>query len=63
MGAGAADVARRTLTEAHVEQIVRAEAASREAAARDYDTAGKPERAELLRAEARVLLAHLVDHH
>jgi uncharacterized protein YqeY len=62
VGAGAADVARRTLTEVQVEQIVHAEAEAREAAARDYDTAGKTERAEQLRAEADVLLTHLADH-
>jgi uncharacterized protein YqeY len=59
VGAGAADVERRALTEAEVEQIVRAEAAAREAAARDYDAANRPERAESLRAEARILLAAL----
>jgi uncharacterized protein YqeY len=59
VGAGAADVARITLTEAQVEQIVRTEATAREAAARDYDTAGKAERADLLRAEAQLLLAQL----
>ncbi|HEY7487878.1 MAG TPA: hypothetical protein VH912_25730 [Streptosporangiaceae bacterium] len=61
VGAGAADVVRRTLTEAEVERIVRAEVAAREAAAREYDTAGVPQRAELLRAEARALLAHLAE--
>src|SRR5262245_40981666 len=61
-GVGASDAQRRILTEAQVEQIVHAEATAREAAARDYDTAGRPERAELLRAEAQVLLAHLEDH-
>jgi uncharacterized protein YqeY len=61
-GAGAAEAERRVLTEADVERIVRAEAAEREAGARDYDAAGRPERAELLRAEARVLLAHLAEH-
>jgi uncharacterized protein YqeY len=59
VGAGAADVARRSLTEAEVEQIVRAEAAAREAAAREYDTAGAPEHAARLRAEAEILQAHL----
>jgi uncharacterized protein YqeY len=59
---GAAEAERRALTETHVEQIVRAEAAARQAAARDYDRAGKPERAEMLRTEARVLLTHLAGH-
>ncbi len=59
VGVGAAEVARRVLTEAQVEQIVRAEVAEREAAARDYDGAGRPDRAETLRGEAGVLAAHL----
>jgi uncharacterized protein YqeY len=59
VGAGAAEVARRLLTDADVERIVRAEVADREAAARDYDRAGRPERADQLRAEAAVLSAHL----
>jgi uncharacterized protein YqeY len=59
VGVGAAEVARRVLTEAEVERIVRAEVAEREAAARDYDQAGRPEHAEQLRAEAEALSAHL----
>jgi uncharacterized protein YqeY len=47
------------LTAAQVEEIVRAEVAEREDAARDYDRAGRPERAERLRDEARALSAHL----
>lgn len=58
-GVGAAEVARRALTETQVEQIVRAELAEREAAARDYDQAGRREHAERLRGEAGVLAAHL----
>lgn len=61
VGAGVADVARRALTEAEVEGIVRAEVAARESAARDYDAAGRSERAESLRAEAGVLVAHLAE--
>jgi uncharacterized protein YqeY len=59
VGVGAAEVERRVLTETQVEDIVRAEMAEREAAARDYDRAGRPERAEQLRNEVRVLSAHL----
>jgi len=59
IGVGAAEVARRVLTATQVEHIVRAEVAEREAAARDYDRAGHPQRAEQLRSEARVLSAHL----
>jgi uncharacterized protein len=61
VGVGAAEVERRVLTQAQVEQIVRAEVAERAAAARDYDHAGRPERAERLRAEVSVLSAHLSD--
>jgi hypothetical protein len=61
IGVGAAEVERRVLTEAQVEHIVRAEMAEREAAARDYDRAGRPEHAERLRYEAGVLSAHLAE--
>jgi uncharacterized protein YqeY len=60
-GVGATEVDRRVLTPAQVAHIVRAEVAEREAAARDYDLAGRPERARQLRGEARVLLAHLAE--
>jgi uncharacterized protein len=59
VGVGAAEVARRELTGADVEEIVRAEVAEREAAASDYDRAGRTDRAEQLRAEVRVLAAYL----
>ncbi|OLB75553.1 MAG: hypothetical protein AUI14_20770 [Actinobacteria bacterium 13_2_20CM_2_71_6] len=59
VGVGAAEATRRALTPAQVEHIVRAEMAEREAAARDYDRAGRPERADQLRREAGVLSAHL----
>jgi uncharacterized protein YqeY len=59
VGVGAAEVERRVLTEAQVADIVRAEMAEREAAARDYERAGRPERAEQLRGEISVLSAHL----
>ncbi|NJC70528.1 GatB/YqeY domain-containing protein [Planosporangium thailandense] len=59
VGVGAAEVARRALTEAQVERIVRAEAAERVAAAREYEDAGRPERAEQLRREAAVLSDYL----
>jgi hypothetical protein len=42
-----------------MEQIVRGELAEREAAAGDYDRSGRPERAEQLRSEARVISALL----
>jgi uncharacterized protein YqeY len=54
-GLGAAEAERRTLMEAQVEQIVRAEVADRLAAAQAYERAGRHERAGRLRAEAGVL--------
>jgi phosphatidylglycerophosphate synthase len=58
-GAGAAEVARRELTELDVEEIVRTEVAEREAAVRELETAGRPELADDLRAQIRVLATHL----
>lgn len=60
-GIGVAEVPRRMLTEVQVTAIVRAEVTDRESAAGDYDRAGRPERAERLRAEAGVLSAHLAE--
>ena len=59
VGAGAAEVARRELTEGDVERIVRGEVAEREAAALTYERAGQAEHAQRLREEIRVLSAHL----
>ena len=58
-GLGAAEVERRHLQEAEVEQIVQAEVADRRAAADAYERAGQAERAGRLRAEAEVLSSHL----
>lgn len=58
-GARATEAARRVLTEDDVAAIVRAEAAERGKAATEYADLGQPDRAEQLRAEARVLLMHL----
>jgi len=55
VGVGAAEVARRALTEVEVERIVRAEVAEREAAAVEYERDGRADRAEQLRGEAGVL--------
>lgn len=63
VGVGAAEVERRVLTATEVEHLVRAEVADREVAARDYEEAGHPERAEQLRAEARMLMGHLAPSH
>jgi uncharacterized protein len=59
IGIAAAEVERRVLTADQVEHIVRTEVAEREAAARDYERAGRPDRAKQLRDEAGVLVAHL----
>lgn len=56
VGVGAMEVERRVLTAA---QIIHAKVAEREAAARDYERAGRPDCAEQLRREAAVLSAHL----
>ena len=58
-GVGAAEVERRSLSQAQMEEIVRTEIADRESAATGYERAGQLERAERLRAEAKVLLSHL----
>lgn len=55
VGIGVAEVERRALSEEDIAEIVRSEVADREAAAQEYDRAGRSERAEALRAEARVL--------
>lgn len=57
-GAGATDVARRVLTDADVETVVRAEIDERLDAAAGYDVAA-PDAAARLRAEAGVLRRHL----
>ena len=56
-GLGAGEAERRSLTEAEAEQIVRAEAAERQAAARDYDQTGHADQAARLRREAHVLMS------
>ncbi|WP_236652138.1 GatB/YqeY domain-containing protein [Streptacidiphilus neutrinimicus] len=59
VGVGAAEVARRVLTEDDVHAIVRAELAEREAAAGTCRRAGRPEQAERLQEEIEVLAAFL----
>lgn len=61
VGVGAAEVGRRVVSDADVVEIVRGEVAAREASARAYEAAGRGDRAELLRVEARVLSAYLPD--
>jgi len=55
LGVGAAEAERRVLSADDVSRIVRAEMASREEAAADYDRAGRGDRAAQLRDEARFL--------
>jgi uncharacterized protein YqeY len=59
VGLGAGEVARRTVTEADAVAIVRAEIGERLSAADGYDSAGRSEHAERLRAEAAALAGHL----
>ncbi|SEK71182.1 GatB/YqeY domain-containing protein [Streptacidiphilus jiangxiensis] len=59
VGVGAAEVARRMLTEDDVRAVVRAEVAEREEAAEAYHRAGRPDQAERLRTEIEVLGAYL----
>lgn len=61
LGVGAAEVARRTLTPAETQAIVRQEVAERQTAAQAYERAGQSGPAERLRAEAEVLRAYLDD--
>jgi uncharacterized protein len=56
-GLGAAEAARRILTPAELTGLVEAEITERLHAAGGYDQAGRPDRAELLRAEAAALRA------
>jgi uncharacterized protein len=58
-GPGGGDVPRRTLTDADVAEIVRAEIADRLRAADDYRRSARTERAERLQREASVLTAQL----
>ena len=55
LGLGAGEVARRELTEAELEDVLRAEVDERVAAAGDYERSGRHERAERLRREAEVV--------
>jgi uncharacterized protein len=61
LGVGAAEVARRTLTPAETQAIVRTEVTERQNAAHAYERAGRSGPAERLRAEAAVLKAYLDD--
>ena len=58
-GLGAAEVARRELTEAEAAAIVRGEVEERRAAAVAYEAAGRGDKAAELTAEADALSAHL----
>lgn len=56
-GLGSAEAERRRLTREETARIVREEMSDREAAARQYDAAGHPERAARLRREAHLIQA------
>jgi uncharacterized protein len=56
-GLGAGEGERRRLSEGDVDEIVRAEIAERQAAARDYEQRGHADRADRLRREACVLMS------
>ena len=54
-GLGAAEIPRRDLSDAEAGEIVRAEVAEREAAAREYERGGQRGYADRLRREAQAL--------
>lgn len=58
-GVGSGEAERRRLTPEETDRIVRDEISEREAAARQYEDGGHPERAGRLRREARVIRAAL----
>jgi len=58
-GLRAAEVERRSLSAAEMEELVRAEVTERHAVARDYEHAGHRTHAERLRSEATVLSSYL----
>lgn len=60
-GLGAAEVARRELSDAQIRDLLRAEVEERLAAALQVSDGGRPERAAALRAEAAVLTDLLGD--
>ncbi|MBF6329362.1 GatB/YqeY domain-containing protein [Nocardia transvalensis] len=59
VGLGAAEARRRELTEADIERIVQREIDERRSAAEEYESLGRSDRADRLRAEAAALAAHL----
>ena len=61
VGVGAAEVARRELSDTQIRGLVRAEVDQRLTAARDFTAAGHAERAATLRSEAAVLIDLLGD--
>jgi uncharacterized protein YqeY len=58
-GLRGAEVERRSLSLAEMDQVVRAEIADRRVAADDYERSGHPVHAQRLRDEAAVLSSHL----
>ena len=60
-GLGAAEVARRELSDAQIRDLLRVEVDERLTAAQQFTSGGHPERAAMLRAEATVLTDLLGD--
>lgn len=61
VGLGAAEVARRELTDTQIRQLLRAEVDERLAVAQQVSTGGHADRAAAMRAEAAVIAAVLGD--
>lgn len=61
VGAGAADIARRTLSDAEIRNLIRAEIGERDTAAEQFARHGHSERAAALRDEAAVLSGLLLE--
>jgi uncharacterized protein YqeY len=59
LGVGAREVSRRELSDDQVREIVHREISDREAAAQEYETRGRADDAQRLRAEASVLSVFL----
>jgi uncharacterized protein YqeY len=58
-GEGTAEVARRTLTQEELDQLLAEEVEARESAAAEFDRHGQSARAEALRAEAAIVGRYL----
>jgi uncharacterized protein len=59
LGVGAAEVNRRTLTREETDAVIRDEVTEREVAANLLERVGRPDQAEPLRAQAKLLTSYL----